>query len=374
MSKQNPKPNCRYKADKNCFECRIVHDGKRVSATGRTEKEAIQKANDKIKLLEDGMNLDNQRITLETFYELWLEEQKQVVKPSTIYSYEKSWKYIKKQLGYMRISEIEKAHVIKFRKTMLNGKKSETTVNNATRLLRQILNAAVNDRIINFNPCNGVKKLKTMKPKAAETNHRALTEDETKQFLKLAADSHYYLLFRFLLNTGVRIGEALALTWFDVNTAKKEIHIRKTVSRTSDKGFELMETPKTSTSKRTIPITEEINKILQEQKKRNSYLFSHCEWIFPNTRGGMGNYNNVDICIKQIVKNINEQNDGSRFDHFSVHAFRDTFATRCIEQGMNPQTLKVLLGHSNLKMTMDLYAHVMPNTKAEELEKIVIAI
>ena len=66
--------------------------------------------------------------------------------------------------------------------------------------------------------------------------------------------------------------------------------------------------------------------------------------------------------------------DGNGIEPFSVHAFRDTFATRCIEQGMPPIVLKEILGHSSLKMTMDVYAHVMPNTKSAELNKIEIAI
>lgn len=72
--------------------------------------------------------------------------------------------------------------------------------------------------------------------------------------------------------------------------------------------------------------------------------------------------------IDGIVRNIN--NAGIKFDHISMHTFRHSFATRCIENGMNPQTLKAILGHSKLSMTMDLYAHVLPDTKAAELEKI----
>ena len=100
----------------------------------------------------------------------------------------------------------------------------------------------------------------------------------------------------------------------------------------------------------------------------------------------MANYNGVNNCIHAIINNINcpkeKGEDGQQpcnvsldiMQPFSVHAFRDTFATRCIEQGMQPNTLKDLLGHSSLKMTMDLYAHVMPNTKHEELSKIRFAV
>lgn len=66
---------------------------------------------------------------------------------------------------------------------------------------------------------------------------------------------------------------------------------------------------------------------------------------------------------KQIEK------DGKEITPFTFHSLWHTFATRAIENGMNPQTLKAILGHSSLSMTMDLYSHVMEDTKAQEMEK-----
>lgn len=61
--------------------------------------------------------------------------------------------------------------------------------------------------------------------------------------------------------------------------------------------------------------------------------------------------------------------DGISFPYFTLHSTRHTFATRCIENGMDPQVLKTILGHATLSMTMDLYSHVLPDTKAEQMEK-----
>ncbi|GCA66822.1 hypothetical protein KGMB01110_12580 [Mediterraneibacter butyricigenes] len=72
--------------------------------------------------------------------------------------------------------------------------------------------------------------------------------------------------------------------------------------------------------------------------------------------------------IDRIVKRIRK--DGIDFPHITSHTFRHTFATRAIEAGMHPQVLKAILGHSSLAMTMDLYSHVLPDTKAEEMQKI----
>lgn len=72
----------------------------------------------------------------------------------------------------------------------------------------------------------------------------------------------------------------------------------------------------------------------------------------------------LDNIQKQIVK------DGHKFERITPHTFRHTFATRCIENGVPPQVLKGILGHSKLSMTMDLYAHVLPDPMADEIQKI----
>ena len=64
------------------------------------------------------------------------------------------------------------------------------------------------------------------------------------------------------------------------------------------------------------------------------------------------------------------ERNGTPVGHITCHCLRHTFATRAIEAGMKPQTLKTILGHSNLSMTMDLYSHVLPDTKAAEMEKL----
>ena len=363
-----------YDADKRLFKLRFTFDGDRHAVYGRTQKECEEKKTEKVELLKNQMHIENRKITLKQYYDAWLAEQKKEVKPSTVYSYEKSWTHIEKYLGKRKVVDLNKNDVLLMQKKMAAAGSTEHNINRVTRLLKQILNCAVVDRIISFNACNGIKQLKSNKPKAADTNHRALTEEETKLFFKYAKDSYYYNLFQFLLNTGCRIGEALALTWFDVNFSKKEISITKTVSRTSNTEYIVSDSPKNKSSIRSIPMTQELERMLKDQKERNDLLHgSKQTLVFPNTKGKAASYNSVDRTIEHFVDTINEAEKGF-FRPFSVHAFRDTFATRCIEQGMQPNTLKSILGHSSLKMTMDLYAHVMPNTKQAELEKISFAV
>ena len=90
--------------------------------------------------------------------------------------------------------------------------------------------------------------------------------------------------------------------------------------------------------------------------------------LFCNENGDPLSRARIQREIDQITKRITAA--GHEFPHITAHVFRHTFATRAIEAGMQPQVLKTILGHSSLAMTMDLYSHVLPDTKADEMEKI----
>ena len=122
---------------------------------------------------------------------------------------------------------------------------------------------------------------------------------------------------------------------------------------------------------RDIPITSEIAAIIDLQRKVNreySNVVNIDEYVFHLPEGTPISRERVQSEIDRIVKRVNET--GFYMERFTSHCFRHTFATRAIEAGMQPQTLKTILGHSSLSMTMDLYSHVLPNTKAEEMQKV----
>ena len=91
-------------------------------------------------------------------------------------------------------------------------------------------------------------------------------------------------------------------------------------------------------------------------------------YLFCTEKGEPLGRQRVQYEIDRITKQITAA--GHDFPRITAHVFRHTFATRAIEAGMQPQVLKTILGHSSLAMTMDLYSHVLPDTKADEMEKI----
>jgi integrase len=113
--------------------------------------------------------------------------------------------------------------------------------------------------------------------------------------------------------------------------------------------------------------------VLARQKaKQANILPMNNKNVFTAVYGGLVHSHAINRAIASALSRLADK--GIHIDHFTAHALRDTFATRFIEQGGQPQTLKTILGHSSLAMTMDLYAHVLPNTKQEEMNNIHIAL
>lgn len=209
---------------------------------------------------------------------------------------------------------------------------------------------------------------------ASDTYHRALTEEEQKQFMQEVKTEWHYELIALLLCTGLRIGEATALTWQDVDYNNNVLHITKTVSRTEE-GKYTIGMPKSKAGIRDIPLNEGIKNILNSQKEKQQKMYGNIigmsQPVFEKIYGGTVYNAPVNRAITDTLNRLEAK--GKHIEHFSAHALRDTFVTRYIEQGGSPQVLKTILGHSSLAMTMDLYSHVMPNTKQQEMNNVKIA-
>ena len=360
------------------LEKRFTHDGKRYSVYGQTVKECENKMLEKIKQIEAGAYRANSAVTLDEYFAEWIEQKTNKVRAATIYQNENWYKNrIQPYLGSEKVKKIERRQIMAMQAQLFKKYKS-ATVNGTLRLLYGILQTAVQDGILMKNPAENIPNVKDETETAArDTIHRALTKEETAAFLKYAeGHTWYYEFFAFLFNTGMRSGEAAALKVRDLDYKAGVIHVRETVTR--DRSGHFAEGPcKTKNSVRDIPMTEPVKDILERAKAKRALLaFSYGrekvrpmnEHVFVNTSGTAIGHMNVDQIIKQVLARM--ERDGQHIDTFTAHATRDTFATRAIENGMQPNTLKEILGHNSFSMTMDLYAHVMPNTKQDEMKLI----
>ncbi len=301
-------------------------------------------------------------MTLNEYFDIWERERRGTVKLSTERTVHERFKSISRfipegseiTLGESELENISRYEILSLRQN-ISKRMCSSTANASISLLKSILDDAVNDGIINKNPCYGIRSLKRREEKSGNTIHRALSIKETDIFFRNAADSRYLNLFKALILTGIRCGEAGALRKRDLTDGI--LRIRRTVIKTAE-GLKISERPKTASGNRDIPITGTIRKVLFDQiKKAEEY---HSDTLFFTRYGGL-------ICSEYINMEIRKICKAAGLKPFTAHAFRDTFATRAIESGMNVKTLQEILGHSSYGITMSLYVHVMPETKAKEM-------
>ena len=329
---------------------------------GHTSDELLEKAEQKRQEFLKGEYTTNKRITLNQLYKEWYNEKRGTIKESSLSVYQKHYDlYIKKNLGSYKVKDIERRQIVLFMQKIA-AKHSAKVANSCKSLIFSLLKYAELNEIVFRNVAQGIPLLKVDRNTARETIHRELTEEEEEIFFRYCKNSAYYPAFQFMLKTGVRAGECLALQWRDIGS--NVIHIRRTMTKSTNDKFVVGDSPKTRAGLRDIPINAEIQSIIDSQ--REIYRATHTtinlsDPVFPSEHGTFSNVGILNGIIARILNRIRA--DGIPFRHFSSHAFRDTFATRAYRANMPGNVLKEILGHEHFDMTMDLYSHVNMNDK-----------
>ncbi len=171
-----------------------------------------------------------------------------------------------------------------------------------------------------------------------------------------------------MLSAGIRIGEVCALTWEDIDTDNGIIHVRKTIQRIyliedGDRKTELiLDTPKTKNSIRSIPMSRDLLKMLKPLKKVvNNSFFVLTNDAKPTELRTYRSY------YKNLMKELN-------MPDLKFHGLRHSFATRCIESKCDYKTVSVLLGHSNITTTLNLYVHPNLEQKKKCIDQMFMAL
>ncbi len=349
------------------FEVRVRRDGVTHSVYAGTLTEAKKKKNDLEYKLEHGFFVEKKKMTFDDWFNIWTTEYKENrVKKGTLDSYKRCYLYyLEKPFGKRNLSSIRSEHVQKLYNDLARDGYSISTISLVSSTLGNCLRQAERIRLIDQNPVDYAE----LPRKATEKQERqALTKEQQNLFMNYAEESYMYNLFAVMLRTGIRIGEATGLKISDIDKKARVIHIRRTLKYYGKDGF-FEDTPKTKASLRDIPLTSETMGFIDRQRRSLNLKVEKMErYLFCDEKGGPFRRDRIQREINRITGRIRA--DGINFPKVTPHIFRHTFATRAIEAGMTPQTLKTILGHSSLSITMDLYSHVLPDTKEMEMEKI----
>lgn len=326
-------------------------------------------------------------ITVESWFSTWITEYKtNSVKQGTVECYKDCFLYyVKPYIGKKKLKDIRPEHIQKHYNDLMAKKYSSSTITMVHTILISMYKQAIKNKIVKENPV----ALATLPRNKKKTERRVMSLKEQQTFLKYAESSKYYTLYCIALFTGMRNGELRALQWKDIDFKNGIIMVNGTLKYFTGQGY-VKDTPKTSSSERTIPMLEGVSRIFKQHKLEQAKLklSMGSDWcksgklgdlVFVSSAGNPISESSVASDINKIVSRINldekqkavrEQREFVLFEHMTAHTFRHTFATRGIENGIMPKVMQEILGHSTLAMTMDLYAHVLPDMKANEMMKI----
>ena len=351
-------------------------NGKRYYVYGKDSKELREKTSKKLKELEEG-KLNHINPTMDNYYEYFTELRSKEQKGATIRAQKYQYKNISnvilksgQRFGDLRLKEVTRRDIESARQILLESGKTPENLNICFAHLNHVFESAVCDETIEKNPCKALKRLKRESAPISENKHRALSEEETVNFLRASEErqSFYHNVFKLMLLTGLRIGEVGALYLTDIDN--DFIHVRRSITREETGTYRVGEDTKTYSGKRDIPLTPELRKLLKDQRQLNNMVFG-IGWtgtLFKSSEGELLREYTVNREIDRVCKQ-------AEIERFTCHGFRVTFATRFIEQ--RPQDFKILseiMGHKDISITLNLYTRVMTESKVIAMNDLKIKI
>ena len=304
-----------------------------------------------------------EKIKLDDWYIKWLTLYKEgTVKPNTKARYISLYKkHLSPVFGGCYLTDIKQCDIIQLIKDLKKENLGYEIQNKTRILLVDMFNKAMINDLVRKNPAKGIS-------------------------VSRCRGTFYDNFFNVAVTTGMRIGEIAALTWDDIDFENMFINVTRTLvyakyEEDTGKTFHI-ETPKTRTSVRKIPINRQCELALKKQFKQKKVVEAKApkskkpaeefeNLLFTTKFNTPLNSQIIIDAIKKIVVTVNETRYYiEEMETFTCHCFRHTFATRCFEAGIQPKTVQKYLGHATLQMTMDLYTSVMPKHLSNEIDKL----
>jgi len=349
-------------------------DGQRLTFIGTSRQDCAGQLRKARANQHDGHLVVSSKATVAQWLDQWLTDH---VKPNTIDSprtyeaYESVVRLrLKPELGKVQLGKLSGVHIQRAY-AQLAEHYAPKSLNFTHNVLHLSLEAARKLRLISHNPTEDVTPPKRPDGHAGE---RALSAEQLQVLDTAMAGHDYEPIWRFLLGTGVRWGEAAALRWsdLDLTPGRESVAIGRAATRL--KGAMLVKAPKTRKGRRVIPLAPDTVQALEQQRSRVRWLRKAGEeagvWsdddgdlVFPNRHGRLLRSNNPLAAFKQVLT-------AAGLPDKRLHDLRHTYATLLFARDVHPRIAQDLLGHTRIDMTMDLYTGSVPEAAREAVGRL----
>ncbi|MBU6435080.1 MAG: site-specific integrase, partial [Nitrospirae bacterium] len=272
----------------------------------------------------------DQGVTLEQYAERWFGLIRPTIKRRTYTRYEQLWRvHLKPAFGEVKVRQLHRGRIMGFLAGKLTGKLARNTVRNIHATLRAMLKASVDDGVLLSNPAEKLgRQLRLVTPKATRQEEiKAMTRAERQRFLLTALGEvpKCAPLFFTLAGTGMRLGEALALQWGDVEVLAREIRVARALSAGQ------IDTPKSGHG-RTVDMSQSLAAMLaglKVEREEDTLLrgATPSAWVFCSSEGTLLDESNVRKLMASVLKKA-----GLPL-HFTPHCLRHTYASLMLQQG-----------------------------------------
>lgn len=386
MSKRaNGEGSIAFYSSRNCYRGQLTigvdENGKpkRKSFYGKTKKEVKEKM-ETYKLLNPINKAAINEYTVATWFNYWLWNiKKRDIKPKTFERYECIYR------NYIKGSEIANIPLYKFKLNNLQAYYNRLSDNGKSPSIIKTINEKLKSSMIDAEKNGYIEKnycqlVNLPKEKMKEKKIEVFSVDQQNDFLEIIKGHEFEILFLLALGTGLRRGELLALRWSDIDFENKTINVDSNIQQAyifedeETKRLEKIEQePKTVNSFRTVPIPSKVLDKLQEHKqKQEQYKLAFQERYIDNDFVICDKYGKA-LDVKRPTRmfySIQKKMGIPEDEKIKFHGLRKTYATRLFEKEVPPKTVQMLLGHSEISITLDIYTQVMENKKVEAIEKI----
>ena len=270
------------------------------------------------------------------------------------------------------IKDIKTSLAKQYMITLSNMGYSYGTVQNAKTLLKPAFQMAVEDDYIVKNPF-----LFTLSNIIENDSKQrfSMSEEEVSHYIEFISNHgwfrHIYDDVVILLNTGMRVSELYGLTFKDVDIKNRRINVNKQLHRIDGKYVVLP--PKSKAGNRILAMNDETRKAFMHKRtevrpKVEYAIDGYTGFVFINHLGFPKTRRNLEGSMREVRKKHIELGLGE-LPQITPHVLRHTFCSRMVEKGMNVKTLQLVMGHSDISTTLDVYTHKKPDDVAKEMEQ-----